>query len=1270
MTMNSGKLPAGYRIERAQSTGRHASVYWAVRERDGQQVVLKTYPNDTSASRSRALSEYRAFQSVAGGGVPRCLALIEDPPARTLVLERAPGDQLAALGSRLSRSPSELVRVALQLAQILGRIHEGRLLHCDLTPANVLVDPESLEVHVVDLGLARPLGSAMQPTDVHSSVNSVAEGLHFIAPEQTGRMGRGIDYRSDLYTLGATLYYATTGATLFDSDDALGIIHAHMARVPVPPHERRPDVPVALSRIVMKLLEKEPEDRYQTARALEQDLLTCRAQLERTGSIDASLTLGMADLRSRPLFHRRLYGRATELQELREALHRSADKGPLQVVVTGGPGAGKSSLVQALRADVVQRRGHLIAGKFDRYRSARPYAGFTQAIEGLAHQLLVESDESLRTWSERLRSSLGALASVVSGLVPDFAFVLGETEPVPPLGPKETRARLALTVQRLLTGCAAPDRPLVLFLDDCQWADAGSAYLLHEITQDFECPGLLVVTTYRDREADAAPNAPETRHEVGKVDVRIELGPLQLQDYAQMLADALSSENSEDMLSLAEWIARKSGGSPLLAQEFVFQLFETGRIHLKGDRWQWDIAEIRDVEAPEGAVDLLVAKLRRLRPDAREMIEIASLAGDAFDALQIVELTGRPQEAVEPHLFELADHGLLLPDAAGFRFAHDRIREAAQALLGPNAGAELHYRMAWLLEERALAHELPNRALEIADHLLGSDPEALAEERRDRAIQLYLLAGTQCLDAGAGATACRYFAAARKLVREEDWDSERARSFELFLQSAKAAFQAELLDEALDLLSELGRHTGNLLEEAQVASLRIIIQSPRGGADPVGLTIETAARFGFRMTRHPSRWRVTLDLWRTDRALRGPLDERAFRPPQGGGLQRILPTLLVLSAGAPAMMQERAGMVILLLGYSIRALLRHGALRNPGEMLAAYASFRSVHRQDLKGMYRFANAARYWLERDACAAINLRAQLVLQAYVLAWVGSRRDVLEPLRGLVERAKELGDLESRGFLSLYLADYGAFAGEPLSSLLCDFDELRGFLPLGQADLELDKLYRAAYQLLHTPAGRLDEAREQLEDVGSRFESLHRTGAAYWVVGVQWLHVLVLLGRFERASAWAEELLPAAREVGTPGVSVADYLLLRGMSAAAIGRRRPDLSRRLKIARTCLRQLKVWARHAPDCKHMCALLEAELLRLRVRPTRALPKYVAAADAAVRRGFVQYAALAHERRASLLRDIRRDRDAEQALKCSLALYTRWQAHAKTQSLKQHPWA
>jgi len=1251
--------PAGYRSVETLSTGTSSSVYRAVRETDGAEVILKVY----ARSGDNAERECQVLQHVAGPGVPRYLERID---TQTLVMECAPGVALATWIGESLRSPLEVVQIALQLARILDRVHQAGLLHCDLTPANIIVDPDTLKSHLIDFGRARRLGAVFTPGEIGSSVTTVARGLHFIAPEQSGRMGRGIDARSDLYMLGATLYYALTGTTLFEGDDALALIHAHMARVPLPPHERRAEIPVALSRIVMKLLDKEPDDRYQSARALEEDLLHCHDQLERTGQIDPNLGLAACDARAGIVLPQRLYDRDDELSALREALQRATQKGPLRVVLSGAPGSGKSALVRALRLDVTRMRGTLVSGKFDRYRSARPYAGFVEAIENLAHLLLVEREDTFLAWREQLRSGMGALSRVMSDWVPDFAVILGDTPPVPPLGPRETLARLALTLRRLLACCAAPDRPLVLFLDDCQWADAGSRYLLCDLVEDFACPGLLVITAHRDREVGAHSHEAWYECDLAPADTTLELGPLGAAACAQMLAAALRTEPSTEILDLAEWVVRKSDGNPLFAREFVLYLHRTGLIRFKEDRWTCDLAEIREAAVPTGAVDLLEAKLGRLAPDTREVIEIASCTGDAFDVSHLAELTGRRPESVEPHLFELAEQGLIVPGSAGFRFSHDRIREAAQTLMGPEACAELHERMAWLLAERIPEPELPARALEIADHLFSSRPRVPRRDQRARAIALYHMAGERSLAAGAAATACPYLCAARELFREEPAALDADGAFRLFLQSVEAECRADRLPQALALLSELEPLATSPLEQSQVACQAIVIQYLLREADPVELTLQSLARFGVRIPRKPSRWRIAWEIWRTDRVLRGALDETAFPPPSGTDLRSILPPLLIMNAGAAAAAQECAALELAFIAHGIRALRRYGAIKSPVAMLGGYAAFRALQRKDLEGVARFADDMQRWLQREGGSATNVRAHFVLQAFLLSWIRPRRSVLEPLRELIEAARELGDIEHRTLVSIYLAEYGALSGEPLSHVLRDFSAIRGSLQLGVKEFEnlnFDEIFSGPYQLLHDPPHSSEAARERLHEVDARFVRLREARVGYWIMGVHWQLVLVVLGRFDQAFAWAESLLPEARQVSTPGVHLADYVFLRGLSAAALAATSPGRLRRHRTARECWRQLGIWARHSPDCAVMRALLQAELSSS--RPEAAVAQYASAAHAAAAAGFVHYAALAHERRAAHLRRVRRKREAASALGRAVELYAPWEAHAKVQELE-----
>jgi hypothetical protein len=442
----------GFVLGKCLASDEHQRTYEATRRQDGREVVLKAASDALDPVTEAELSrEFEALSAVAGPGIVQALALLTEEQT-VLVLDRVPGQRLA--GS-LASGPLELpafLEIAIQLGEALGRVHAARWIHCYVTPSSAVIAPASLEAVLIGFHLAQPLGA-----EARSAQKLAARGdLRYMAPEQTGRMNRGVDARSDLYALGATLYHALVGEPPFQTSDPLALIHAHMARVPPPPTERNPRVPVALSRIVLKLLEKQPESRYQSAAALVADLRLCRDALLQRGHIDDALALGATHAPDRPHFSSKLYDRERETELLRALFRQVRDGSPKVLVIAGQPGAGKSALIEVLRPDVAESGGYIAIGKFDLSRD-RPYAAWVAAIDGLVRQFLAESDARLSLWRESLREALGNIAKVLVDLVPDLQFVVGEVPDVPRLGPRETQARLALALRRFLKACAAAE---------------------------------------------------------------------------------------------------------------------------------------------------------------------------------------------------------------------------------------------------------------------------------------------------------------------------------------------------------------------------------------------------------------------------------------------------------------------------------------------------------------------------------------------------------------------------------------------------------------------------------------------------------------------------------------------------------------------------------------------------------------------------------------------------------------------------------------------
>jgi len=1257
----------GYKLGAVLSATGRSRVFSATREADELPVLIKVYRDDAAANGvSRTLRERETLDRVAGPGIPRVFEVIESDAGRALVMEALPGRILRDWRKDTQPSVEQCLDIGAKIASLLARVHGAHLIHGDVHPANLLFDPALEAVSLLDFGVARPVGSASSSKDMHSAIAAGDRMLHFIAPEQAGRMGRGVDARSDLYSLGATLYSLLTGSELFNATDPMALIHAHMAITPEPPQRRRSEIPDPVGQLVMRLLEKEPEDRYQSAEALLVDLDHCLAALRR-GPLPAGFSLPSADLSMRPVLGTRLIGRESS-QELLRAAFESCKRAGLQwVVIRGASGMGKSALVSALGRSLTGQLGYFISGKFDSYRQSVPYAGFASALESLAFQMLSEPDVRLARSSQVLRESLGQLAGVLTSFVPDFGAVLGEVAPLVPLGPRETRSRLALVLARTLAACASRDQPLVLFLDDVQWSDAASRFLVSELLEKLRDAPVLMLLALRDESGSA-----DSVREAAKTDAwlkrcaeslppvaSIELDALPLESVRGMLAGALGSA-SEAIDPLAELVFRKTSGSPLLIKEFVDHLHARGALYRERDGWSWDLARIEAAELPDGAVGLILSKLHGLPEDIRQLAELASCIGDTFEVQLLAELAQAPIDALEPGLERLTSSGLLCSAPEGLRFVHDRVREAAQQLLGDTARMRLHHRLGLLLLDQLDVEVRKARALEIADHLRRGRAGIAAAERL-RVMRVLVEAGELALAAGAPSSALPYFQEAQTHFVASDWERESQLAYALWWGGANAAFQAEEHGIASEWMLELDRHPWPPLLKAQVTGLRILCEWYRSMRSPeyVGRVLSAFEAYGVRWPREPSRRQLRFAIWRTDRMLRGNLLDERFMPGRSKEFGWAAP-LWLLSLVAPIFLANDLELMVLGTAYCMRQYLRHGTVHGPALALVSYAAYRALVLGDLSQLERFAAAGETWLARIDHGAAASRARMTLRVFVLPWIRPLRDQLEPLEALAEAFLESGDVEQAHISTAHRATLAMMCGEPLSEAIQLFRA-------GYRDTSFSsfaKFSADALELLSEPTSG--------EPLEARVDALHREALAlvaardYWVPLMSWLLVLSVMRRFGPAVDLAERMAAYVEVQLAPGPFIAEFYFWHAfVVAAAQAPASRSLAPVLRLLRRTRRRLVRWARHDPNLGARILLLEAELLWLRQRSEPAARRYAEVVACATREGCPWIAALALEQHHQLLQAAG-DPRAAYVREDAIARYFAWGAMAKRDALRR----
>ncbi len=823
------------------------------RAKDGQAVLFVTSVTEhpTSEWLARLEREHALRDELELPWAARPLALVRPEGGTVLLLEDPGGRPLDAFPSRRFKV-AESLRVALGVAACLSRVHAQGLLHKDVKPTHILADPASGTAALMGFGLA---ASSRSERPESGPPETLSGTLAYMAPEQTGRMHRPLDARSDLYSLGVVLYEMLTGNLPFTATDPSELLHSHLALKAVPPADVDPDLPVLLSNLVMKLLAKPPEARYQTALGVEADLRRGLTEWEAQGRIEA-FPLGQEDIPDRPLPLKKLYGREAEEATLRAAWERVASGGaPELLLVSGPPGAGKSSLVDALRRDLEKAPRLFAAGKFDEQKKNIPYASLAQAFQHLIRQLLVQSEEAIARWRRVLEAAVRPNGRVLTDILPDLELLLGPQGEIPKLGPQEAKNRFLMIFNQFLDALATKEHPLVLFLDDLQWLDPATLELLAQLVSQPERRYLLLLGAYRGNEVDEGHPLRTTLDSLRASGVLVEdivLGPLTGEALVSLLADMLHSPKDR-VEPLARLVLERTEGNPFFALQFLAALHEERLLGFAPDLggWSFDLERIRAKGYTDNVLDLLAGRLHRLTASCRKTLQVLSCLGIHAEESVLSRVMGGAKDKGGAPLREAERAGLLLRQKSGYAFVHDRIREAAYASIDPPERSGEHLRLGRLLLAERTAEEVGddevfelvnqfNRGLDLIADLLADADE------RDLVRRLNLRAGRRSKAAIAYATAREYLAQASALLPADPWTTDYAETFATGFELAECEYLVGRFEEADARFREILEKARTDLDRAKVLSLRVRLYDTSGRyRDALETGLETLRLLGF-----------------------------------------------------------------------------------------------------------------------------------------------------------------------------------------------------------------------------------------------------------------------------------------------------------------------------------------------------------------------------------------------------------------------------------------
>ncbi|HNR86994.1 MAG TPA: AAA family ATPase [Spirochaetota bacterium] len=1255
----------------------HKSVVYRCRGRGADETVIvkllkKAAPTPADVARIRL--ESALVERLDFDGIVRGRGIIEHEGAIALVLEDPHGISLKDFISRTRPTLRQFLDIAVRLARILGLIHRANIIHKDIKPHNIIIRTARgrvRDVHITDFGISVLLDDGLREL-YHPDV--LQGTLPYISPEQTGRMNRPVDYRTDLYSLGVTFYELLTGDVPFHADDPLELIHAHMARAPEPPAAVNPALAGPVSDIVMKLLAKSPDERYQNALGLAYDLQECHARLVRDGRI-APFELSTRDIAERLTVPQVLFGRERERDQLFAAFERVVGGTAEMVLISGAPGIGKTSLAMELHKPVTARSGFFVAGKYDALRRDVPYTAIIQAFQGLIRQILTEGEERIDLWRIRLETALGLHAKIIGDQIPELRLIIGEQPEVAQLDLEEAHNRFTLVFRNFMSVFAKPEHPLVVFLDDLQWADSASLTLLTTVLADRNMRSLLLLGAIREGPTvdSLLDQAVSTLQTAGVAVSTLSLGPLEPDAVGEYLANFLRVRNRRQQ-TFAEIVYEKTLGNPFFINQFIGMLYDDGLIRFDPESgWNWSLAKLRALEVSDNVVELMAKKIGTLPPRTQEALQIASVIGNRFSLETVSIVNGTSVEQSLEDLTAAAREGLIFFSAqeGRYRFFHDRIHEAAYSLIADDDTIMLHYRIGHLaIAESNTRDALMEKIFYIANHLNIARSLFESDGERFTLARMNLYAGMKAKNAAAFESARGYFTQGTDVLPDSAFAEEYQLSFDLYLNRGECEYIAGRFDEATTIFAIILTFARCALDRARIYNMLIILCTNGGEyREAVQFARDAMMMFGVDCSRENIRAAVSAEFAKVmEHMERLSLDEIAALPEMRD--PELLARMEIMTNCAAATFYVDLDFNGFLPLHLFNCSIEHG---NSPYAAFGYSMFSVVHfvRGNFARAFAFGELALSLNRRYDNIATRSKVPVIVGVYTVHWSRHVREGIALLEEGYRARHQTGDLIYTGFFAVHLALMRAQAGDELGPLLQDVErylELTRQIRFDNAGLAIATIRQKILSLM----GRTRDRAGMDSDGFSEQEHVARLRASEMTFAlhshlVHAASLRYLFGDIRRAFELSTEALRYSR-YSTGLLHQAEENFFRSLIVAElVGAGMADIDVFSAELEENQRRLKLWAESGPgNFLHKYLLVEAERAILADDPWTAMARFDEAIESALENGYVQHAALACERAGRFYRSRGRRRIARQYLIDADRLYGRWGAAAKRAHLAE----
>ncbi len=1299
---------SGYRICEQLYNGSRTLVYRAVRSVDSIRVVIKLLKNPypTFAELVQFRNQYTIVKNLNQPGIIQTYSLEPYQNGYVLVMEDFGGISLAEWIKRQGkeRYGVEFLHIAISLCNILELLRCYGVIHKDIKPANILIKPETKQVKLIDFSIASLLSRETQ-----TLVNpNVLEGtLAYLSPEQTGRMNRGIDYRTDFYSLGVTFFEMLTGELPFVSNDPMELVHCHIAKHPPSLRERGKEegllgeqIPQVLSDIVMKLMAKNAEDRYQSALGLRHDLEKCLTQFQQEGEIEY-FEIGKRDICLRFIIPEKLYGRETEVQQLLVAFEQASQGNSELILVAGFSGIGKTAIVNEVQKPIVKQRGYFIKGKFDQFNRNTPLYVFVQAFRDLMMQLLTESDQQLQQWKTTILEAVGENGQVIIEVIPELEIIIGQQPAVTELSGTAAQNRFNLLFQNFIQLFAKKQHPLVIFLDDLQWADSASLKLMQLLMSESNRGYLLLIGAYRDNEVSLVHPLMLTLEKIRKAKATkintITLAPLSNESLNQLLADTLSCASSIAQ-PLTQLIYQKTQGNPFFSTQFLKTLYEDGLIKFDLDKgnWQCDISEIKALTLSDDVVEFIALKLQKLPTETQDVLKLAACIGNQFDLATLAIVLSKSEIETADCLWKALQEGLILPqnevykfyigqeireyisnnsENVIYKFLHDRVQQAAYSLIPDNQKQTTHYQIGQLLLKQISTEAREDRIFELVNQLNYGTSLITQQTERDELAQFNLSACRKARTATAYEAAREYAAVGLSLLGLQAWETQYEITLALHELAAEVAFlcgEEEAMEHFINIVIA---QTHSLLEQVNVYRIRIQSHVSRNKlASAIAIGQHMLQQLGVTLNS-PTHQDIQQEIQEIEELIGDRAIEDFIHLPMMID-SSILAIVEILNSIMPAAHISGSPLFPLLVSKSVKLSIQHGNTSASAFSYVTYSIIVCNMKQDVDTAVQFGQLALKIVSKLDAKAIKPEVLLILAGYILHRKTHIKEMLPLLQEGYATSLEVGNLEFAGYNANIFCRTSFWFGQSLATLEQDTRAYCNQL------VQMNQLTAANYCRIYWqsvlnllgftqhPSVLSGEALNSDSFLPLLLSTNDRLG-----VHLFYLHQLMLsflFGEIEQAENDAifgrRYLMGGAATIGEPVFYFYDSLVALARLSQTKSDEAGEILQRVAQNQTQLQQN--WVYHAPmNHQHKVDLVEAEKYRVLGNNYEAGDWYDRAIAGAKENEYVLEEALANELAAKFYLDWGKQKVAAGYMQEAYYCYARWGASAKTDDLeKRYP--